>query len=58
MLLTLGTAWNYFVVSFEPLLGDDSSAIVKDLNGVHSNDIQQESVPLSFAEGGKALSWT
>ena len=37
MLLTLGAAWTYLIVSYEPPLGTDNTVLVKDLEGVLSN---------------------
>ena len=58
MLLTLGAAWTYLIVSYEPPLGTDNTVLVKDLEGVLANGTMDELATLSFAEGGEDLAWT
>lgn len=58
ILLTLGVAWTYLIVSYEPPLGTDNTVLVKDPDGVLSNGTMDELATLSFAEGGEGLAWT
>ena len=58
LLLTVGVAWTYLVVSYESPLGTDNRVLVKDPNGALSNGTMDDLATLSFAEGGEDLAWT
>ena len=58
LLLTVGVAWTYLVVSYESPLGTDNRVLVKDPNGALSTGTMDDLATLSFAEGGEDLAWT
>ena len=58
MLLFVGVAWTYLVVSYESPLGTDNRVLVSDPTDSLSNGSTDELVTLAFAEGGEDLAWT
>ena len=58
MLLLVGVAWTYLVVSYESPLGTDNRVLVSDPTNSLSNGSTDELVTLAFAEGGEDLAWT
>ena len=58
MLLFVGVAWTFLVVSYESPLGTNNRVLVSDPNDSLSNGSTDELVSLSFAEGGEDLAWT
>lgn len=58
MLLFVGVAWTYLVVSYESPLGTDNRVLVSDSTDSLSNGSTDELVTLAFAEGGEDLAWT
>ena len=58
MLLFVGVAWTYLVVSYESPLGTNNRVLVSDPSSSLSNGSTDELVSLSFAEGGEDLAWT
>lgn len=58
MLLFVGVAWTFLVVSYESPLGTNNRVLVSDPDGSLSNGSTDEIVSLSFAEGGEDLAWT
>ncbi len=58
MLLFVGVAWTYLVVSYESPLGTDNRVLVSDPTDSLSNGSTDDLVTLAFAEGGEDLAWT
>ena len=58
MLLFVGVAWTYLVVSYESPLGTDNRVLVSDPTDSLSNGSTDKLVTLAFAEGGEDLAWT
>ncbi len=58
MLLFVGVAWTYLVVSYESPLGTNNRVLVSDSTDNLSNISTDELVTLAFAEGGEDLAWT
>ena len=58
MLLFVGVAWTYLVVSYESPLGTDNRVLVSDPIDSLSNGSTDKLVTLAFAEGGENLAWT
>jgi len=58
VLLFVGVAWTYLVVSYESPLGTDNRVLVSDSTDSLSNGSTDELVTLAFAEGGEDLAWT
>ncbi|MCH1442929.1 MAG: hypothetical protein L7U53_03555, partial [Candidatus Poseidoniaceae archaeon] len=58
VLLSVGVAWTFLVVSYESPLGTNNRVLVSDPDGSLSNGSTDEIVSLSFAEGGEDLAWT
>tara|TARA_B000000475_G_scaffold243761_1_gene215853 strand:- start:1139 stop:2059 length:921 start_codon:yes stop_codon:yes gene_type:complete len=58
VLLFVGVAWTYLVVSYESPLGTDNRVLVSDPTDSLSNGSTDELVTLAFAEGGEDLAWT
>jgi len=58
VLLFVGVAWTYLVVSYESPLGTDNRVLVSDPTDSLSNGSTDDLVTLAFAEGGEDLAWT
>ena len=58
MLLFVGVAWTYLVVSYESPLGTDNRVLVSDPTDSLSNGSTDKLVTLAFAEGDEDLAWT
>jgi hypothetical protein len=58
VLLFIGIAWTFLVVSYESPLGTNNRVLVSDPSGELSNGATDELVTLSFAEGGEDLAWS
>ena len=58
MLLFVGVAWTFLVVSYESPLSTDNRVLVSDPTDSLSNGSTDELVTLAFAEGGEDLAWT
>jgi hypothetical protein len=58
VLLFVGVAWTFLVVSYESPLGTNNRVIVSDPSGNLSNGSADELVTLAFAEGGEDLAWS
>ncbi len=58
MLLFVGVAWTYLVVTYESPLGTDNRVLVSDSTDSLSNGSTDQLVTLAFAEGGEDLAWT
>ncbi len=58
MLLFVGVAWTFLVVSYESPLGTNNRVLVSDPSGSLSNGSTDELVTLAFAEGGEDLAWS
>jgi hypothetical protein len=57
VLLFVGVAWTFLVVSYESPLGTDNRVLVSDPTDSLSNGSTDELVTLVFAEGGEDLAW-
>ena len=58
VLLFVGVAWTFLVVSYESPLGTNNRVLVSDPSSSLTNGSTDELVSLSFAEGGEDLSWS
>ena len=58
VLLFVGVAWTFLVVSYESPLGTNNRVLVSDPSGSLSNGSTDQLVSLSFAEGGEDLAWS
>ena len=58
VLLFVGVAWTFLVVSYESPLGTSNRVLVSDPSGNLSNGSTDELVTLAFAEGGEDLPWS
>ena len=58
VLLFVGVAWTFLVVSYESPLGTNNRVLVSDPSGSLSNGSTDELVTLAFAEGGEDLAWS
>lgn len=58
VLLFVGVAWTFLVVSYESPLGTNNRVLVSDPTSSLSNGSTDELVSLSFAEGGEDLAWS
>ncbi len=58
VLLFVGVAWTFLVVSYESPLGTNNRVLVSDPSSSLSNGSTDELVSLSFAEGGEDLAWS
>jgi len=58
VLLFVGVAWTYLVVSYESPLGTNNRVLVSDSTDSLSNGSTDDLVTLAFAEGGEDLAWT
>ena len=58
VLLFVGVAWTFLVVSYESPLGTNNRVIVSDSSNSLSNGSTDELASLSFAEGGEDLDWS
>lgn len=57
VLLLVGVAWTFLVVSYESPLGTNNRVLVTNPSGSLSNGSADEIASLSFAEGGEDLPW-
>lgn len=58
VLLFVGVAWTFLVVSYESPLGTNNRVFVSDTSGELSIGSTDELVTLAFAEGGEDLAWS